>query len=63
MVSRPHGKWSALGWSHSGGGPGANTTLRIYPDFGYVIIVLSNLDYPAADNIAQFIESIELFGH
>jgi D-alanyl-D-alanine carboxypeptidase len=44
-------KW----FGHSGGGPGANTTLRIYPQLKYVIIVLSNLDYPAADQLADFI--------
>ena len=26
---------------HSGGGPGVNTTFRIYPDLGYLIIVLT----------------------
>ncbi|MFI5342718.1 MAG: serine hydrolase domain-containing protein [Chlamydiales bacterium] len=50
-----------LHWiGHSGGGPGVNTTLRIYPDLGYVIIVLSNLDYPAADNVAEFIQLLGL---
>jgi D-alanyl-D-alanine carboxypeptidase len=37
---------------HGGGAPGVNTMLQIYPDIGYSVIVLSNFDPPAAENIA-----------
>lgn len=47
---------NGLHWiGHSGGGPGANTTFRIYPQVRSVVIVLSNLDYPAADRLADFV--------
>jgi D-alanyl-D-alanine carboxypeptidase len=39
---------------HSGGAPGMNGDLRIYPDTGYVFVVLSNLDPPLASNISAF---------
>jgi D-alanyl-D-alanine carboxypeptidase len=42
---------------HSGGGPGQNGTLSIFPASGYVVVVLANLDPPAADAIGQFVES------
>ena len=41
---------------HSGGAPGMNGDLRIYPQSGYVIAVLSNLDPPAAQQVSGFIE-------
>ena len=40
---------------HAGGAPGMNGDLRIYPKSGYVIAVLSNLDPPAATQLADFI--------
>jgi len=42
-------------FGHGGGAPGMNGDLRIYPQAGYVIAVLSNLDPPAAGRISQFI--------
>src|SRR5262245_16686622 len=39
---------------HGGGAPGMNRDLRIYPASGYVIVVLSNLDPPAASAITDF---------
>jgi D-alanyl-D-alanine carboxypeptidase len=42
---------------HSGGAPGMNGDLRIYPSSGYVIAVLSNLDPPAAQQLSAFIDS------
>jgi D-alanyl-D-alanine carboxypeptidase len=39
---------------HSGGAPGMNGDLRIYPSTGYVFVVLSNLDPRAASDIAAF---------
>jgi D-alanyl-D-alanine carboxypeptidase len=44
-------------FGHSGGGPGQNGTLSIFPTSGYVVVVLANLDPPAADALGQFIES------
>jgi len=41
---------------HSGGAPGMNGDLRIYPKSGYVIAVLSNLDPPAASQITSFVD-------
>lgn len=43
-------------YGHGGGAPGMNGMLRILPESGIVIVVLSNLDPPAAGQLAQFIE-------
>jgi D-alanyl-D-alanine carboxypeptidase len=42
-------------FGHGGGAPGMNGDLEIYPQSGYVIAVLSNLDPPAASRISDFI--------
>jgi D-alanyl-D-alanine carboxypeptidase len=42
-------------FGHGGGAPGMNGDLQIYPQTGYVISVLSNLDPPAASRISDFI--------
>ena len=42
-------------FGHGGGAPGMNGELQIYPQSGYVIAVLSNLDPPAASRISDFI--------
>jgi D-alanyl-D-alanine carboxypeptidase len=42
-------------FGHGGGAPGMNGDLEIYPQTGYVIVVLSNLDPPAASRISDFI--------
>jgi D-alanyl-D-alanine carboxypeptidase len=42
-------------FGHGGGSPGMNGRLSVFPESGYVVIVLANLDPPAADNIARFI--------
>ncbi len=42
-------------FGHGGGAPGMNGDLRIYPQSGYVIAVLANLDPPAANRVSQFI--------
>jgi hypothetical protein len=39
---------------HSGGAPGMSGDLRIFPDDGYVIVVLSNVD-SAASRVASWI--------
>jgi hypothetical protein len=41
---------------HSGGAPGMNGDLRIYPQAGYVVAVLSNLDPPVAQQASTFID-------
>ena len=40
---------------HGGGAPGMNGDLAFEPDGGYVVVVLSNLDPPAAGQVAAFI--------
>jgi CubicO group peptidase (beta-lactamase class C family) len=40
---------------HGGGAPGMNGELAFEPDGGYVIVVLSNLDPPAAGRVLSFI--------
>ena len=40
---------------HGGGAPGMNGDLAFEPDGGYVVVVLSNFDPPAAGRIASFI--------
>lgn len=51
MDSREDGvRW----FGHGGGAPGMNGDLRIYPDSGYVVAVLSNLDPPAAERISSY---------
>jgi CubicO group peptidase (beta-lactamase class C family) len=42
-------------FGHGGGAPGMNGDLKICPQSGYVIAVLSNLDPPAAERPANFI--------
>lgn len=41
---------------HNGGAPGMNGELRIYPQTGYVVAVLSNLDPPAAQQVSAFLD-------
>ena len=40
---------------HGGGAPGMNGDLAFEPNGGYVVVVLSNLDPPAAGRVAAFI--------
>jgi CubicO group peptidase (beta-lactamase class C family) len=42
-------------FGHSGGAPGMNGDLRVYPQAGYIIAVLANQDPPGADRISEFI--------
>jgi CubicO group peptidase (beta-lactamase class C family) len=42
-------------FGHGGGAPGMNGELQIYPQSGYVIAVLANLDPPAASRVSEFI--------
>jgi CubicO group peptidase (beta-lactamase class C family) len=41
---------------HGGGAPGMNGDLKIYPQSGYVVAVLSNLDPPAANQVSSFVD-------
>jgi CubicO group peptidase (beta-lactamase class C family) len=42
-------------FGHGGGAPGMNGQLDIYPQSGYVVAVLANVDPPAAERIAAFV--------
>jgi CubicO group peptidase (beta-lactamase class C family) len=41
-------------YGHGGGAPGMNGELRIYPELGYVVVALSNLDPPAASDLVEY---------
>jgi CubicO group peptidase (beta-lactamase class C family) len=41
-------------YGHSGGAPGMNGDLRVFPQLGYVLVGLSNLDPPAAGRLVDF---------
>jgi len=41
------GEGSTTSYGHSGGAPGMNGELRVYPQLGYIVVGLSNLDPPA----------------
>jgi D-alanyl-D-alanine carboxypeptidase len=42
-------------FGHGGGAPGMNGEVQIFPQSGYVIVVLSNLDPPTASRVSDFI--------
>jgi D-alanyl-D-alanine carboxypeptidase len=42
-------------WGHGGGAPGMNGDLRMFPDSGYVVVVLANRDPPVAQTLAGYI--------
>jgi CubicO group peptidase (beta-lactamase class C family) len=42
-------------YGHGGGAPGQNGELRIFPELGYVVVSLSNLDPPAASRLVEFL--------
>jgi CubicO group peptidase (beta-lactamase class C family) len=45
------------GWvGHGGGAPGMNGDLRIYPQSGYVVAVLANVDPPEAQRITEYLD-------
>jgi CubicO group peptidase (beta-lactamase class C family) len=46
-----------VSYGHSGGGPGVNGELKIFPKLGYVLISLSNLDPPAASLLLNRFEA------
>jgi len=46
-----------VAYGHGGGAPGMNGSLRVLPESGLVVVVLSNLDPPAAGELAEFFEA------
>jgi D-alanyl-D-alanine carboxypeptidase len=45
------------GWvGHGGGALGMNGDLRIYPNSGYVVAVLANMDPPTAQRISEYLD-------
>jgi len=48
------GQGSLRSYGHGGGAPGMNGELRIFPELGYVVVSLSNLDPPAASELVEF---------
>jgi D-alanyl-D-alanine carboxypeptidase len=48
------GEGAARFYGAVGGAPGMNGELRIYPELGYILVGLSNLDPPAAENMVEF---------
>ena len=48
------GEGSLFSFGHGGGAPGMNGELRVFPELGYVVVILSNLDPPAASELAEF---------
>jgi CubicO group peptidase (beta-lactamase class C family) len=65
QATRPHqqqygygfgvqGQGQLRSYGHGGGAPGMNGELRVFPELGYVVISLSNLDPPAASELVEF---------
>ncbi len=48
-VREPQGKE----FGHGGGAPGMNGELRVYPETNTVVVVLANVDPPAASQLAD----------
>jgi D-alanyl-D-alanine carboxypeptidase len=48
------GQGSLRSYGHGGGAPGMNGELRVFPELGYVVVSLSNLDPPAASELVEF---------
>jgi CubicO group peptidase (beta-lactamase class C family) len=49
------GDGATRSFGHGGGAPGQNGDLRVFPESGYVIVALSNLDPPGASRMVDFI--------
>jgi len=45
-------------FGHNGGAPGMNSALRILPESGYTIAVMSNYDQPASEKVAEKISAL-----
>jgi CubicO group peptidase (beta-lactamase class C family) len=48
------GQGRLASYGHGGGAPGMNGELRVFPELGYVVVALSNLDPPAASELVEF---------
>jgi CubicO group peptidase (beta-lactamase class C family) len=48
------GKGALRSYGHGGGAPGMNGDLHVFPQLGTVVVVLSNLDPPAASRVADY---------
>lgn len=42
-------------FGHNGGAPGQNGDLEIYPQAGYIVVILSNLSPPAAERVSTYV--------
>ncbi len=51
------GRTPPHGYGHGGDSPGMNASIGIFPNPGYVVVALSNLDPPAAYEISNYYES------
>lgn len=50
-----HGAGTLRSYGHNGGAPGMNGSLRIFPELGYVLVGLTNLDPPVASDLTEFL--------
>lgn len=50
------GEGALKSYGHGGGAPGMNGDLRVFPQLGYVLVSLANLDPPAASRLLDFYE-------
>ena len=48
------GEGPSRNWGHGGGAPGMNAAFRVFPELDAVVVALANLDWPAADDQADF---------
>lgn len=48
------GEGALRSYGHSGGAPGINGDLRVFPGLGFVLVSLSNLDPPAASHLVDY---------
>jgi CubicO group peptidase (beta-lactamase class C family) len=48
------GEGSLRSYGHGGGAPGMNGELRVFPQLGYVVVGLGNLDPPAASGLVEY---------
>ncbi len=49
-----NGDGRSRSYGHGGGAPGINGDLRVFPQLGYVLVALSNLDPPVASGLVDF---------
>jgi D-alanyl-D-alanine carboxypeptidase len=49
------GQGAGRSFGHGGGAQGQNGELRVFPELGYVVVTLSNLDPPAASRLLEYV--------